>query len=145
MEKTKVVTIHSDVDRFVYGTNFSVKTGDGKTLKNSPSTWTETRILIKKGIFDYPAEIADWESVKVLLKAGKLTISTTKVGEVSDEKTTKAVKAKENADKLEKNEKVKDAARVASQKKLEDTMNALNEASLNEILKQTISSSNEDK
>lgn len=58
-------------------------------LKISP-VWSKMRVLIRKGRHSYPAYVAEWTTVKALLKDGVLTIGE-KTSEGSEEaKRTKA-------------------------------------------------------
>jgi len=41
---------------------------------NAKAAWVDTRVLIKQGLYWYPAEIANYATVKSLNQNGKLTI-----------------------------------------------------------------------
>lgn len=94
-------------DYFVYGTGYSQQIlGENvNSLRVNPSTWTETAVLIHKGIANYPADIADWDAVKGLKEAGKLTISSCSESEPTDYEAVNAVKNVAKAEKLKKQEK----------------------------------------
>lgn len=102
----KVVTINSNRDIFVYGTDYTQnKVNEDKPSMNlNTTTWLNTKVLIKQGIFDYPAEIKDWKTVQALRDAKILTISEAHEGEVGDEQLTSAVASKKKAEKLEEQE-----------------------------------------
>lgn len=51
-------------------------------LRVSP-TWVIGTVLIRQGVGNYPAEIAEWPTVKALVKDGVFTISEA-VGEITD-------------------------------------------------------------
>lgn len=103
----KIITINSDRDYFVYGTGYSQQIlGENvNSLRVNPSTWIETAVLIHKGIANYPADIANWDAVKGLKEAGKLTISPCSESEPTDYETETAVKNVAKAEKLKKQEK----------------------------------------
>lgn len=83
----KLITINSDSNYFVYATGTTkdnTKEGDTK-LNVSADPWIKTEILIRQGIGTYPAEVANWESVKTLAKTFHLTISPNASGEATQE------------------------------------------------------------
>lgn len=51
-------------------------------LKVSPE-WTKCTVLIREGVGYYPAEIAEWESVKALVGCGVFTLG--EISEATDE------------------------------------------------------------
>lgn len=78
MTSKSYVTIQSDIDVTVTGGLYYEDHTDplshtNDKLKVSPS-WTNVTIDIKKGKGIYPAEIANWNTVKALEKDGLLTI-----------------------------------------------------------------------
>lgn len=100
----KVVTINSNRDIFVYGTDYTQnKVTDSSNMNLNSTTWLNTKILIHQGIAEYPAEIAEWKTIKCLEKAKVLTVSAPHEGTVRDE-DEKAVQAKEQADIWQKQE-----------------------------------------
>lgn len=47
--------------------------------------WPKATVMVKKGVGYYPAEIAEWETVKNLVKDGVFTL-----GEITDDTSSKA-------------------------------------------------------
>lgn len=117
----KTITINSDNDYFVYGTSYSqaVKDEHTNTVNNS-STWTGTRVLIHKGIATYPAEIAEWKSVKALQNAMRLTISPSVNGTITDAEDTEAVETVKKAEALRKKDKIAQEQAEAKKKAQDD-------------------------
>lgn len=62
--------------------------------------WPKYSIQILEGVGEYPAEIADWPTVKALVACGVMTISQVVEGKAKDEDVEKA-----KAVKVEKKEK----------------------------------------
>lgn len=119
----KVITINSTQNVFVYGTAYtqSLDKGNKEGMNINPSTWVNTKVLIKQGIFDYPEELASWESVKSLEKAKVLSIGASyESDEKVEDEVVNAVKAKETADTLEKEEKATTARKAKKRTKLEE-------------------------
>lgn len=117
----KVVRIFSKINVFVYGTDYTQGVGDSKSnYQNNPSTWINTKRLIKEGTFYYPAEIRNWTSVQSLEKAGQIILTDVKEGAPDDPETTKAVEATKLANDLEKEEKAKNARVKLRKQKLEE-------------------------
>lgn len=78
METKKYVTIQSSIDITVtgglqYQDNTDTNSQSPDKLKISPS-WVKLKVDVKRGKGLYPAEIAEWESVKKLEKAEVLTV-----------------------------------------------------------------------
>mgnify|MGYP007043619624 CR=1 FL=1 len=116
-------TINSNSDYFVYGTNYTQnilgKDDDAIKMNLNPNTWINTQVHIMKGIHSYPAEIAEWSSVKSLVNAFAITISPSGNGEARQE-DIKAVNEAKNAKALEKNELAELERRNLKAKKLKE-------------------------
>lgn len=129
----KLITINSDANYYVYANAVTKDdTKEGATQLNiNASPWLSTRILIGQGIGTYPAEIADWNSVKTLVKGFHITISNSVSG------TAKAddVKAVEAAKKAEAIGKAQEAEKARREKKKE-VMNNLGESLLEKAMKE---------
>lgn len=80
------------------------------------AAWPKATVQIREGVDLYPAEIAEWSTVKALEKNGVLTISTT--DETPSEK--KVEEAEELKVQLEKIEEVKKTNSKKKKKTLED-------------------------
>lgn len=77
--KQEFITIHSDVTIMVTpGLQHRNITNKDSRLENrmrvAPS-WQKAGVLITKGKGIYPAEIAEWNTVKILIKKGVFTLS----------------------------------------------------------------------
>lgn len=117
----KLVTINSSINCGVFGTAFAAnRKTEGKAFNPDPSTWTKTKVNISVGIHNYPAEIAEWTSVKALVAAQKMTISAPFEGDNVDSNVISAVNQKKLADKLEKEEKIQNKKDKARKNKLEE-------------------------
>lgn len=75
----KFIVLNSNIDITVTNgllnkdkTNYESKVGNNL---NVAPLWTRTAVKIRKGKHQYPAEIADWPSVKVLEEKGIFTLS----------------------------------------------------------------------
>lgn len=133
----KTITINSIRDYFVFGTNYTQNnTAEDSVnqLNLNPTTWTDTQILIRKGIHTYPSEIAEWDSVKTLLKSGNITISDSDGN--ADEADIKAVKAVEKAEKLEEAEKSETKRRQTKKKIMSDLGDSLLEKAMKDNVEQ---------
>ncbi len=73
-------------------------------LKVSP-LWAKATVLIKKGIHEYPAEIASWNTVKALERDGILTIGK-QTDVTDDEEAIKDAKMLEKSADILKTKKV---------------------------------------
>lgn len=107
---------------------------------NYRPNWTKSTVIIKAGQHVYPAEIAEWKSVKALQKDRVLTI-----GEIVDESTDYVKKEEiENAKKLDeklqegknfekfnKEQNIANKKKVAKKEKVE-----LKEVNLEELSKE---------
>lgn len=117
----KIIKINSNKNVFVFGSNYSQNTPtDGQKINLNTSTWTNTRVLIQQGIHTYPAEIADWRTVKALEQSGVITITAPSDGLPENADDEKAVAAVAKAKKLEKEEKATTAKTKARKQKLEE-------------------------
>lgn len=129
----KLITINSDANYYVYGSAVTKDdTKEGATQLNiNASTWTNTRVLIRQGIGTYPAEIADWNSVKTLVNNFHITISSNANGtaEASDVKAVEAAKKAEAIGKAQEAEK-------ARREKKKEVMNNLGESLLEKAMKE---------
>lgn len=105
--KSKFITIHSEITIMVTpGLQHKDVTNPDSRLENKlriNPNWQNAGILILKGKGVYPAEIAEWPTVKALVANEKFTINKdTKLENVSDEK--QVAKAKEDKKTIEKAE-----------------------------------------
>lgn len=128
------ITINSTHDYFVFGTCYTQNqtTEDSMNKLNlNPTTWTDTQILIRKGIHSYPSEIREWDSVKTLVKAGVITISEGATDDVNPNDLS-AVKAVEKAEVLENEEKAETKRRNSKKKIMSDLGDSLLEKAMNE-------------
>lgn len=64
------------------------------------SEWPKYSIQILEGVGEYPAEIADWPTVKALVESGVMTISQVKEGKAKDEDETKVNELKTKEKKI---------------------------------------------
>lgn len=130
----KLITINSNANYFVYGTTFTqnnAKEEAENQLNLNPTTWTNTKVLIKQGINTYPAEMKDWVSVKALVNAHLITISDYADGVATSEDTA-AVNAVKKASVLESEQKAEEERRKAKKKVLSDLGNSLLEKAVKE-------------
>lgn len=135
----KLVTINSSINCAVFGTAFAAnRKTEGKAFNPDPSTWTKTKVNISMGIHNYPAEVADWTSVKALVAAQKMTISAPFEGDQVDNQLVAAVNQKKLADKLEKEEKVQNKKEKARKNKLEELADLAVEKQYKEIIDESI-------
>lgn len=133
---SKVVTINSKENRYVYGTSYTenvIDSNGNQRMNLNPTTWLNTRILIKAGIFDYPAEIKDWDSVKSLEKSKLLTISEEHDGSSLDEDTN-AIAATELAEEKKTAEKEVVEKKKRKAKKLEELAEAQLDSELEKLI-----------
>lgn len=72
-------------------------------LKIAPE-WPKYSIQILEGVGEYPAEIAEWDTVKALVEAGVMTVSQVNEGSAKKEDIEKiqAVKAEKKLEKKTK-------------------------------------------
>lgn len=134
----KVVTINSNRDIFVYGTSYTqnkINEDGPQTLNLNTTTWLKTKILIKQGIFEYPAEVKDWATIKALEKAHALTVSQPHDGDVSDQKDLEAIDAKAKARRLEEEENAQFKKLKARKAKLNELADKAAEKQLEELSK----------
>lgn len=135
----KLVTINSSINCAVFGTAFAAnRKTEGKPFNPDPSTWTKTRVNILTGIHNYPAEIADWMSVKALVASQKMTISAPFEGNDADSRLVEAVNRKKLADKLEKEEKIQNKKEKARKNKLEELADLAVEKQYKEIIDESV-------
>lgn len=135
----KLVTINSSINCAVFGTAFAAnRKTEGKAFNPDPSTWTKTKVNISVGIHNYPAEVADWTSIKALVAAQKMTISAPFEGDQVDNQTVAAVNQKKLADKLEKEEKIQNKKEKARKNKLEELADLAVEKQYKEIIDETV-------
>jgi hypothetical protein len=130
----KLITINSVGDYFVYGTSFtknSAKEDDNNQINLNPTTWTNTKVLIKKGIATYPAEMADWNSVKALVAAHVITISNYADGN-AETNDVAAVNAAKKAEKEEAEQNAEIERRKAKKKIISNLGDSLLEKAVNE-------------
>lgn len=133
----KVVTINSSVNKWIVGTNYTKnESTDFKPLNLNPSTWLNTRFLVKKGIFTYPAEVKEWTSIKALEKAKLITISNEFEGEPDDPNSIEASEAKKKADVMEKEEKETNKKKQMRKAKLDELADKAVEKQYEEALKE---------
>lgn len=117
----KIITINSSRDIFVYGTSYTQnKSSDQRPLNLNTVTWLRTKIKIKSGIHNYPAEIKDWDTVKALANVKILTVSAPFEGELEDDESKAAVESKVKADQLEQQEKIEAKKKQMRKAKLEE-------------------------
>lgn len=116
----KIVTIHSNQDLYVLGTFITSNPSTESKPMNPNPIWTKTRILIKTGVHDYPAEIKDWDTIKALAKNFIITIGEVKEGELTDVTMEEAVKVKKQAESIAKEEKIANDKKKARKQKLEE-------------------------
>lgn len=106
---SKYVKITSQITIFVTGgldsidaTNLEAHIPDRLNIKPA---WTKSRILIKAGTGIYPAEIAEWNTVKALVKERRMSISydvedaTEEEKQIADEAQSNIDEQKEQAGK----------------------------------------------
>lgn len=135
----KLVTINSSINCAVFGTAFAAnRKTEGKLFNPDPSTWTKTRVNILTGIHNYPAEIADWMSVKALVASQKMTISVPFEGNDADSQLVEAVNRKKLADKLEKEEKIQNKKEKARKNRLEELADLAVEKQYKEIIDESV-------
>jgi hypothetical protein len=130
----KIVTINSNQDLYVLGTSITSNPATENKPLNPNPLWTKTRILIQKGIHDYPAEIKDWDTIKALAKNFIITIGEVKEGELTDLTMEEAVKNKKQAESIAKEEKAVTDKKKARKQKLEE----LADLSLDNQYKETL-------
>ena len=85
MKQVKIqstITIH--VNKNLEYKDFTESNSDTKNKLKIIPDWVSQTVRIDKGVGLYPAEIAEWDSVKALEKANVLT-----VGEVTEKRTKK--------------------------------------------------------
>lgn len=88
---------------------------------NVKPVWTGSRIKLAKGTFDYPAEIAEWFSVKQLAKDGTISI-----GGIKDDSEKLSENAKQDEEKLAE-AKAAQAREVKKNKKQKATLEEIAE------------------
>lgn len=133
----KTITIHSDDDYTVFGSGYTQTIGGegATTLKMNPSTWTSTRVDIHKGIANYPAEMAEWASVKCLIDTKHITISPCNATEPSDINDATAVANTKKAEALKKQEIASNEKAKFKKKTLEDLTDQLYAEQAQSLLK----------
>ena len=97
IQSSKTITVTSGL-QYQDVTNKDAHIAD--RLKVSPD-WPKYSIQILEGVGEYPAEIANWPTVKALVEAGIMTISQVIEGKAKEEDTEKVkeLKVKESKKK----------------------------------------------
>lgn len=117
IQSTKTIRVTAGL-QFTNNTNVNANTSD--KLKIAPE-WQKLSFLITKGAPQwYPKFITEWNTVKVLVEKGIITISTEERDDIEDEKT------KEKSIKLENDKKAFEKKTKAPSKK-EVSLNDLGE------------------
>lgn len=108
IQSTKTIRVTAGL-QYTDNTNANANTPD--KLKIAPE-WTKLSYLITKGVPQwYPKFITEWNTVKILVDKGIITISTEERDDVDDETT------KEKSLKLENDKKAFESKTKASRKK----------------------------
>lgn len=97
IQSSKTITVTSGL-QYEDVTNKDTHVGD--RLKVAPN-WPKYSVQILEGVGEYPAEIANWPTVKALVEAGIMTISQVGEGKAKEEDAAKVkeFKAKESKKK----------------------------------------------
>lgn len=70
IQATRSVEVYPGM-QYVNMTNPDAHVGDRLRVA---ATWVNSRVMLKQGAFDYPAEIQDWETVRALARDKVITI-----------------------------------------------------------------------